>query len=82
MLMQYIVSRTYINFFFRVFPQPDQLNTFAKITYNIKFTEDYWRLSTSIGEQDVNRAIFMTALQNVKHIFIRGTTSVAFTRVV
>lgn len=63
-------------------PQPDQLNTMAKITYNVRFTEDYWRLSTSIGEQDVNRAIFMAALQNVKNIFIRGTTSVAFTRVV
>lgn len=62
-------------------PQPEQLNTLAKITYDIKFTEDYWRLSTSIGEQDVNREIFMAALQNVKNIFIRGTTSVAFTRV-
>lgn len=67
---------------FSFLPQPDQLNTLAKITYNVRFTEDHWRLSTSIGEKDVNRAIFMAALQNVKNIFIRGTTSVAFTRVV
>lgn len=65
-----------------VFQQPEQLNTLSKVTYNIKLTENNWRLSTSIGEQDVSRALFMAALQNVKHIFIRGTTSVAFTRVV
>lgn len=78
-LIQFIVPNTL--FLFVAFPQPEQLNTIAKITYNVKFTEDYWSLSTPIGEQDVNRAIFMAALQNVKNIFIRGTTSVAFTRI-
>lgn len=67
---------------FVVCTQPEQVNTLGKIIYNVKFTENYWRLSTPIGEQDVNRSIFMAALQNVKNIFIRGTTSVAFTRVV
>lgn len=72
----------FLIFFSELFSKPEQLNTLSKITYNVKFTENYWRLSTPIGEQDVSRDIFMAALQNVQNIFIRGTTSVAFTRVV
>lgn len=43
-------------------------------------TELNWRYH--INGLNVTRAIMMTALQNIKHIFVRGTSWADFTQVV
>lgn len=48
----------------------------AASTYNIVLHESYWRQAAN--GHNISRAIMMTALQNVKHIFLRVTTSSDF----
>jgi laminin, alpha 1/2 len=49
-------------------------------TYNIVLHESLWRYESS--GHNITRAIMMTALQNIKHIFLRATSSPDFTQVV
>lgn len=49
-------------------------------TYNIVLHESFWRYQQN--GHNITRAIMMTALQNVKHIFLRATTSPDFVDVV
>lgn len=49
-------------------------------TYNIVLHETLWRLEAN--GHNISRAVMMTALQNIKHIFLRATTSADFTQVV
>lgn len=49
-------------------------------TYNVVLHESYWRYQSN--GYNISRAVMMTALQNVKHIFLRATTSPDFTEVV
>lgn len=56
---------------------PESFHTSSNVTQTIRLTELHWRMHPS-GEI-VSRGIFMTALQNITHILIRGASSVAFT---
>lgn len=49
-------------------------------TYNIILHESQWRYHWN--GYNISRAIIMTALQNIKHIFLRATTSAEFSQVV
>jgi laminin alpha 1/2 len=44
--------------------------------YNIVLHESYWRHAAN--KNNISRAIMMTALQNIKHIFLRVTSSSDF----
>lgn len=48
-------------------------------THNVVLHETFWRYHNGYN---ISRAIMMTALQNIKHIFLRATTSPDFTQVV
>lgn len=49
-------------------------------TFNVLLHESLWRYESS--GYNISRAIMMTALQNIKHIFLRATASPDFTQVV
>jgi laminin, alpha 1/2 len=49
-------------------------------TYNVVLHESLWRYHSN--GYNISRAIMMTALQNIKHIFLRATSSPDFTQVV
>lgn len=49
-------------------------------TYNVVLHESQWRYESN--GYNISRAIMMTALQNIGHIFLRATTSPDFTQVV
>lgn len=49
-------------------------------TYNVVLHETFWRYGAN--GNNITRAIMMTALQNIRHVFIRATTSPDFTQVV
>jgi laminin, alpha 1/2 len=49
-------------------------------SYNVVLHESHWRYRSN--GYNISRAIMMTALQNIKHIFLRATTSPDFTQVV
>lgn len=63
------------NIFFLL--QPESFETNSNITQTIRMIEYNWRLHPS-GEP-VTRGTFMTALQNITYVLIRGTASIAFT---
>lgn len=49
-------------------------------TFNVVLHETFWRYHSN--GYNITRAIMMTALQNIKHIFLRATASPDFTEVV
>lgn len=49
-------------------------------THNVILHESFWRYQSN--RYNISRAIMMTALQNIKHIFLRATTSPDFSQVV
>lgn len=49
-------------------------------TFNVVLHESFWRYHSN--GYNISRAIMMTALQNIKHIFLRATSSPDFTQVV
>lgn len=57
--------------------QPEAFHTSSNVTQSVRMIEQHWRVHPS-GET-VSRGLFMAALQNITHIFIRGASSVAFT---
>lgn len=58
--------------------QPEIFDTQPNITYSIELTERNWRL----GSIPATRGMMMTALLNVTHIFVRGTTWPDFSELV
>lgn len=64
--------------FCSVFSQAEIFDTNPNISYNLRFTEAGWR--SQLNDQAVPRELFMTALQNVTNIFVRASSSVAFTK--
>lgn len=61
--------------------QPEIFNSSVLTqTHNVVLHESFWRMQTT--GHNISRAIMMTALQNIKHIFLRATTSPDFTQVV
>lgn len=61
--------------------QPQTFNSsLSKQTFNVVLHESQWRYHSN--DYNITRAIMMTALQNIKHIFLRATTSADFTQVV
>lgn len=52
----------------------------ASQSYEIVLHESYWRYHTN--GYNITRAIMMTALQNIKHVFLRATTCPDFGRAV
>ncbi|XP_055381870.1 laminin subunit alpha-1 [Condylostylus longicornis] len=55
-------------------------NTEKNETYVIPLHESYWKFHHN--RQDITRAVMMTALQNIKHIFIRASSYADFLSVV
>lgn len=64
---------------FRSFLQPEILDASANATYVIRMHEQYWKYH--FDGKNVDRAIFMTALENIKLISIRVTTALKFNHV-
>lgn len=62
---------------YHFYMKPEELNTDSNVTQTIQMIEMHWRMQPN-GEV-ATRGIFMTALQNITQIFVRGTASVAFT---
>lgn len=61
--------------------QPETFNSsLSSHTFNVVLHESQWRYQPN--GYNISRAIMMTALQNIKHIFLRVTTSADFTQVV
>jgi hypothetical protein len=60
--------------------QPEIFESHAQVTYEVLLHETRWRYH--YNGFNITRAILMTALQNVKHIFLRGTTTSDFREVV
>lgn len=52
----------------------------SNVTYRIPLQETFWK--NHYNGLDVDRSTFMAALQNIKHIFLRGTSFADFTQVV
>ena len=69
------------NYFNSSFFQHEILDSSVLVhPYHVVMHESYFRLH--FNGLNISRAIMMTALQNIKHIFVRGTTSPDFTQVV
>ncbi|XP_055907050.1 laminin subunit alpha-2 isoform X2 [Eupeodes corollae] len=49
-------------------------------TFSVPLHESYWKLHQN--GHDVDRSTMMAALQNIKHIFLRGTTTMDFVQVI
>lgn len=49
-------------------------------TFSVPLHESYWKLHQN--GHDVDRSTMMAALQNIKHIFLRGTSTSDFVQVV
>lgn len=61
--------------------QPETFNSSVlSQTFNVVLHESQWRYHSN--GYNISRAIMMTALQNIKHIFLRATISADFTQVV
>lgn len=56
--------------------QPETFASSSNVTLSVRMIETHWRLPRG---EFASRDIFMTALQNITHIFLRGASSVAFT---
>lgn len=60
--------------------KPEIFVTSPNVTFAVGIHESHWRYH--FNGYNITRAIMMTALQNVKRIFVRGTSSADFTQVV
>lgn len=63
-------------FFFFVL-KPEAYDSSSNITQTIRMIETHWRVH--LNGEAASRGVFMAALQNITQLFVRGTSSVAFT---
>uniref|UniRef100_A0A7G3AFZ3 Putative extracellular matrix glycoprotein laminin subunit alpha and gamma n=1 Tax=Lutzomyia longipalpis TaxID=7200 RepID=A0A7G3AFZ3_LUTLO len=69
------------NFVIEYFGQ-EIYDTSPNVTFSVPINERFWLYRHFSYDYNVTRGMMMTALQNIKHIFVRGTTWADFTQVV
>lgn len=67
-------------FIIYLFTQPQIYDQSWNQTHSIGINETHWRYH--FNGHNITRAIMMTALQNVRYIFVRATTWADFSQVV